>query len=184
MLTRNYWLYKEYADSHPIPWDWTSDSTPDFGVVATDGSTSVVIWTLSQDFHNAYQLGSENQRLFVNLDVELGTGNTAPTVNDYMLYGSLMSHIGNYEQDIDMHSDGDTLKTTILLSGRNTNVNPITICEIGIFKKFYYSYTAYGDGTQIDTTTKKTLFLREVLQSPITVAANDSFVLPFAWVES
>lgn len=184
MLTRNYWLYKEYADAHPIPWTWTNDSTPNFGVVATDGSTSIVIWSLSRDFHNSYQRGSENQRLFCNLDIEIGENSTAPAVTDYLLYGSLMSHIDNYTQSIDMHADGNSIKTTIVISGRNTNVNPITIREIGVFKKFHYSYTAYGDGTQVDESTKKTLFLREVLQSPITVAANDSFVLPFEWVES
>ena len=184
MITRNYWLYKEYSDSHPLPWSWTNDSLPDFGIIDSDGNGQPVAWSISENFYDAYTLGSENQRLFVNLTVELGGGTTTPTVNDYMLESSLMTWISDYSQTINMNSDGESVTITMLLNGRNTNVNPITINEIGIYKEFYYSVTAYGGGIRINEAKKKTLFVREILNSPIIVEANDSFVLPFQWVES
>ena len=184
MVTKNYWLYKEFADSHPF----TSNSQCDqyiIGIKTDDGSTSTyVIWGPSANFQNvSYARGVSNQRIFVNLDVAVGSGNTRETANDYCLDSDVTSALSSYEQSITVSANEQGLDIIAHVSGRNDNVNSIVIREIGIYKKFHDQIQAYAGGTLITTHMSKTLYARHVLEAPKTVAPGDSFSFSFKWRE-
>jgi len=92
----------------------------------------------------------------------LGTGTTAPTLDDYKMSGDVISGISvsvSHAQEID--DTGVLGSKTITIT--NNNSSAITISEIGWFGYLYYTITVNGNAVLLD---------RTVLDSPVTIPAG------------
>lgn len=92
--------------------------------------------------------------------VILGTGNTAPTIDDNTLSGDLVTGY-NYSASITKAADENGVKITALYTITNTNSKAITIGEIGLMCCICES----ASGNQTD----KALLERTALEVPITI---------------
>ena len=123
---------------------------------------------------------ADNYTLHQNLLPRLGTGNTEVNADNYCLANDVTSSFSNltatYNEVVSTDTDGiPNAKIVFAIAGVNSSADSITIKEIGLYKKitFYVS----GNSKQ------NILFMRHVLDTPITVAAGDSFTLSLQWIE-
>ena len=110
----------------------------------------------------------------------MGTGNTEVDADDYCLANDVSSSFSNltasYNEVVSNDTDGiPNAKIVFSIAGVNSSADSITIKEIGLCKNIIF-YTA-GNSQQ------NVLFVRHILDTPITVAAGDSFTLPLQWIE-
>ena len=110
-----------------------------------------------------------------NISFQFGSGTTAPSYTDYALETDITNSISNISFTTDSSASSEGAKTTYIITGVNSSNSSITISEIGLCKNFYTSYNRLLD--------VPFMLVREVLDTPITVAAGDSFTLTFEWVE-
>ena len=105
----------------------------------------------------------------------VGGSNTPVQHDDYRL-GLIYTALNNYETNISAVNDGNKLKIVILIAGVNAYPDAITISEVGVYHTFL---TGPISGASIIDV----MFVREILENPITVAPNQGFFLSFEWVQ-
>jgi hypothetical protein len=105
----------------------------------------------------------------------VGGSNTPVQHDDYRL-GLIYAALNNYETSISAVNDGNKLKIVILIAGVNTYSGAITISEVGVYHTFLTG--PLSGASNIDV-----MFVREILENPITVAPNQGFFLSFEWVQ-
>ena len=121
-----------------------------------------------------------NYTLHKNLLPRLGTGDTEVNAEDYCLANDVTSSFSNLtatrSEVVSTDTDGiPNAKIVFAIAGVNSSADSITIKEIGLYKVI--TFYASGNSNQ------NILFVRHVLDTPITVAAGDSFTLPLQWIE-
>lgn len=100
--------------------------------------------------------------------IAVGSGTTTPTYDDYNLeaiHSSSLTHLGYKIQTIGYNDTDKSWGKRITRSFRNSSSNTITISEIGV-----YGCIPYGSNK-----TSHCLLYREVLDTPITVEADQKF---------
>lgn len=102
--------------------------------------------------------------------VVLGTGTTAPTLDDYALSGNLVNTY-TYSATIKNESDENGLTTTALYTITNTGTSAITIGEIGLIADLT---------TNSSSATYKGLLERTVLDTPLTIEPGGVGQLTYA----
>lgn len=149
------------------------------------GSSMYLIYTPVKDFNgNSCTIMSYsgttalgmNYSLHKNLIPKLGTGNTPVTAEDYCLSNNVTSSFSNLtavlSEVVSVDTDGiPNAKIVMSISGVNTSGSSVTIKEVGLSKNM----DLLG--------AHEILFVRHILDTPITVAAGDSFTLPLQWIE-
>lgn len=110
----------------------------------------------------------------------IGSGDTAVTADDYALANDVTSSFSNITisatRTIAIDENGLPYMTKQMTIGAvNNSGAAITVKEVGlIYKDFHYTSGSYYCNV---------LLAREVLTTPVEVAAGDSFSIPMQWVE-
>ena len=116
-----------------------------------------------------------NIQLKTGLNGRVGTGETAPTLTDYALATDVTASFSNFTVTVNTtYSNGQEI-TTAVFTGNNNTGNAITIKEVGLYKPINSGGTA--------SSYVNTMLVREVLDTPIELAAGDGFNFAFTWDE-
>lgn len=173
MVLRNYWiafsnLVCKYDDS-------IGNKTSSEYLYTIVGGTYQILIGGNNDSQKADTF--KNAQLKTrNISFRFGSGTTAPSYTDYALETDITdSSISNISFTTDSSASSEGAKTTYIITGVNSTNSSITISEIGLCKNFY---TLYNNLLSVPF-----MLVKEVLDTPITVAARDSFTLTFEWVE-
>ena len=178
MLLTNYWNYVNiFGKSIPSISDYyiyangikfMDDPSHTYGLVyGLNGGSDATIC----------QKASENYAIRYNLEICLGTGDTAVATSDDNLASEIPSAtIPDLTSVISTGVDQTVLKLTAVISGTNASANAITIKELGIYKNVYTESIWSTDFRGL-------LFVRHVLQSPIVVQPSQGFSFAFEWVD-
>lgn len=118
------------------------------------------------DVSEEYVNNSSNQ-LFNGYGTFFGSGNTAPTIDDYKLSGSVIQNITySYVLNDSFNEDGSAGEASATYTITNNNESEITIGEVGLF----------CEASWIVTYNKYTHFFfmleRTALETPITIPAG------------
>ena len=110
------------------------------------------------------------------LDILIGTGDTAPTYNDYSLEnaGSLASVSTNISFDVISENNVIKFRTLITKSVNNNTQDTVTIKEIGVYKRVY---------TTSEASSQNILISREILSEPIVIEPNGEATFVFYFDE-
>lgn len=108
------------------------------------------------------------------LTIKVGSGNTAPTLDDYGLETPIASTDMTVTTVWATTSGNTSIETTGLVTLSNISESDITVKEITLTK----TVRQYSPSQDEDVT-----FFREVLESPITVAAGESKTISVLWKE-
>lgn len=95
--------------------------------------------------------------------VFFGDGTTPPTADDYKLSGNVVGNFTHTVVSVTNTTDENGVSITALYNITNTDSNPITISEIGLF--FIWGRTSTQD-------TYAYLVDRTLLESPVTIEPN------------
>ena len=149
-----------------------------YGVPVTDidGNTTYAVgqnqsgswpYSLAMDFYaNASAAG-----------IHLGSGTTAPSVNDYSLESRIYSGLSvtKAEQVGEGLDSSGNLQCKTVLTVKNNNSSSVTIGEIGYVQNIRCVSTQ-GETT---LTTKRVLFDRTLLNNPVTIPAGESAAITY-----
>jgi len=108
--------------------------------------------------------------------IHVGTGDTAPTEDDYNLESTVTSGLSSSSPSAtrDADNDGNPF-VEFLFTLTNTTGSDIVIKEIGYFQKIIFN-TTYKSTSSSDTVV---MLDRTVLSTPVTVPANDSAAVKY-----
>lgn len=176
MILRNYWealrLYVAEATEDDIATSFINHE-----LKALSGSAASInhytSFTVNQ-YYTPNALRNMDLRK-TNFEMRVGSGTATPTATDYALGNDITSYFSNTSLQVDSISTTNGLQTTYIFSGTNNTNSDLTITEIGLAKKFL--------ATDNTTSGSVCLLTKDLLDSPITVAAGDSFTLTFEWIE-
>ena len=116
------------------------------------------------------------QRTVSSPGIYVGTGDTAPTANDYCLEQMITSGISASSSSITSGlDDSGNPFVQYLFTITNTTSSDITIKEVGYSQYLYVSNSLNGDAVNYNTL----LLDRTVLTTPVTVPANDSAAIKY-----
>lgn len=102
--------------------------------------------------------------------VLFGSGNVAPTKDDYTLSGTVLTNFtSSYMQSFSFGDDGSTTVTTVYTITAPSSED-ITIGEVGIYTKMTYGQVSGQTGSTY--LYQPILIERTALDSPITIPAN------------
>ena len=189
MLTSNYWALKGYADTNSFPTgSQYPPSTLDLNLgmarynydyqTRSAAIFSFILYSSNNRFDNHIASGYHLQLVpKINSRLVLGSGTTAPTLDDYLLESPLDSSISNYVSTMVGNGITGGTSTVYTATGTNSSGSTITINEIGIVKDGFFP----GSGMGVDSIS--TLLLREVLTEGIEVPSGQGFSITFEWLE-
>lgn len=173
MFTTNYWTYKSYIESQNIDgggaaWRWI-----DIGLKGLNGAT--VQFQQYRSDVMAYNYGVIAYcGVRSALSIVVGTGTSAPSMDDYALGSDVTSSFSNMACSYTTGANDATVKTVITLTGTNSTGSPITITEYGVTK-------GVPSGNQVTT---PVLFIHDILPAPIVVLPKCGFTLTIEWVDA
>lgn len=158
MVLQNYWAWHKYIQTTV-----TSAVTLQ-GVKDMSGNTVTQLYGGSNQWRSNSILNSLVALVF-------GTGTTAPTAEDYALETDATA---SFVASLTTLVNYDSAKNEFIFSATvtNTTADDIIISEIGVRKGIYSTTT---------NTPQNVLFAREVLQTPITVAAGETKTINYVW---
>ncbi len=112
-----------------------------------------------------------------NLLPVVGSGSTPATIDDYALENDITSSFANMGNATTLTPgvvDGKACMIySFIITGTNATANTLTISEVGLYKTAQYA----------SESNMNILHVREVLNTPVTVAAGASFSIPMQWIE-
>lgn len=183
MVLNNYFRVKTFFDSHIFNPSGSSISDPnnwtdDIGVIGIDGVNRRPQW-------GGYPTNYDSQIKEhwchrINLEIVLGSGNTAVTPTDYAL-ASPINSLSNLSYSITTSSVSGSESSVIIISGTNPTNSSITINEVGVLKNMWCRFPISNPSWSSEWC--KILMVRQVLSSPIILEPNENFQLPFEWLE-
>jgi cellulase/cellobiase CelA1 len=115
----------------------------------------------------------DNKCLMKNIYSVIGTGNSESKKTDYCLESPWSVSDATYNRLV-VYSSENGYKVSMTINGTNRTNADVTIQEVGVFKTLYYANSS---------STKDTLILRHVLQTPIVLRANEPFSINVEWIE-
>ena len=155
--------------------DLTTNSTSPIGVVDDTGALiSDVIYNSNNNQTYATHTNS-NYNIRYDLSFRIGSGLVDPDIHDYTMTTDVTSSFSNFRSDITVACSVGKIMLTAILTGINTTNSPITISEIGLFKKLYCG--------SIASVEKYAMLIHHKLDSPIVVASGEGLDFPFQWIE-
>lgn len=161
MILANYWTWL-----NSIANNITTSSVN----ACTNTSGSTASWYMS--INSGFPEGAYNRQLIRYLSLTIGTGTTAVTASDYALDADALASFSNVTQSLQKTFSNTGFEIALTISGANNSGADIAINEIGVLK----GYSSSGSGTAGNI-----LLVREVLDSPITVADGETFSITYTW---
>ncbi len=150
--------------------------TVDTTIVDTTGS-NINKFLLGNSGSGNRVAAGKNKAIRFETTIVIGTGDTEVDFDDYSLANDITSMILNATQTHVTAFEDEQFKTQYTLTGSNTTGNTFTVKEVGIIKPMYYlDNSNYLNSTNV-------LLARRLLDSPITVEDNGSFMVTFQWNE-
>lgn len=181
MILNNYYKAYAYFSSHHMNatasaygWDQVN-----LGLVDTSGTAVGDLPIDCQNTPSYIEYVARNYSMKDDITVNVGEGDTEPTLNDYALEDDVTISLSNYSVSISPSSESGMAKLVATVTGINNTGESITIREVGVVKKFYYGTTSTSESAY-----KNVLLLRHVLDTPKEVANGEGFSLTFEWTES
>ena len=119
-----------------------------------------------------------------NIGLWIGSGNTEVTPDDWKLANDVTSSFSSISRSSNrsvINVDGvSKIQVTCTFNGVNNTSDPITIREIGMSKAYAREsnqriYVDMGEAY-------RTLYIREVLDAPVTVPSGSTFTCTLTWV--
>ena len=143
-------------------------------VKKTNGDSGYTPPYFTSEYPNT--VGTSVQFSASNSGIHVGTGDTAPTEDDYNLESMVTSGLSASSPAAtrDADNDGNPF-VEFLFTLTNTTGSDIVIKEIGYFQKIIFN-TTYKSTSSSDTTV---MLDRTVLSTPVTVPANDSAAIKY-----
>ena len=172
MFLKNYWIYLASfncmtANSQPsstnsgsyssaIPFTDMSGAVTNRAYMVSSSSTSGVSGSGNSNI---------NRAIYTNFQARLGTGTAEPSASDYALNNDVTSSFSGVTTAKQYTYTSTGMEVIYTITGLNNSNSAITLTEIGFSKAIYSSVTAS------DTI----LMVHQLLTTPITVEAGDSF---------
>lgn len=170
MILNNYYLLRAAIDNTRMPTPSEQEFAMPTGMTAIDGTTGLTLYTATNDM----RFNTDNWALRTFLSMRVGIGTTEPVGTDYRLQSDMESYIVDRVVNVNVAESDGKLVTTITMTARSTA--HIIITEVGVTKGIVYTYGyTYPK--------KEVLLIRELLENPIDVPANQGFSLSFVWEE-
>ena len=177
MILNNYWNLMAGMAGITPSFDRTANQQ--IGVCdMVNGSQISVTVGWPTNFPGVLPTMCQNWNPRANLSAVFGAGTTEPSATDYCLAYDRTADFSNIDVTVNTSADGASISTVVTISARNTSGGTITITEVGITK----AIESASSGTEpvlIDS-----LMVRHVLDTPKTMADNESFTLTIEWLES
>lgn len=177
MILNNYWnLMAGMAGITP---NFDRDVNQQIGVrdMINGSEIGVTVGWLTQ-FPAVLPTMCQNWNPRANLSAVFGSGTTEPSATDYRLASDTTANFSNINVTTNTSADGASISTVVTISATNTSGSAITITEVGITK----SIESANNGNEPVPT--NSLMVRHLLDTPKTVANNESFTLTLEWLES
>lgn len=172
MILKNYYEYAKYCYQNPYTDPGAISTIKDFSNTNLQGiyyGTGGTLYT-NPSF--------KNRDIKCDVNIIFGIGTTEPNFEDYSLTNDITASFTQtsftrtyqtvYENNV------NKIRTTFTYIGTNNTASPITITEIGIYKPV--SGSSYSIVQNI-------LFCKQLLSTPITVAAGDMLTMILYWDE-
>ena len=176
MILNNYWNLMAGMAGITPSFDRTTNQR--IGVFDMSGSEIDVTVGWPTNFAGVLPTMCQNWNPRANLSAVFGSGTTEPSPTDYCLAGDWTASFSNVDVTVNTSADGASISTVVTISARNTSGRTITITEVGITK----AIESASSGTEPVQT--NSLMVRHLLDTPKTVADNESFTLTLEWLES
>lgn len=186
MFTRNYWMaqaanhvgkIKEINGGNNIKPKYITvsgsvgsniyylgETYPQVTSCSIDTMASVKTTDVSKNISNS------STSSLLNTGVIFGSGNEAPTIDDYKLSGSVIQNIvTNHAKNLTYNEDGSFSEASYLYTITNNNSTEITIGEVGLFSEAVWK-TSNNSSTMY--THHYYMWERTALETPITIPAG------------
>lgn len=170
MLVNNYWFLKKYADE--TGFSYSTFTTRDIGLVNTSGVGFSI--SVSTQYGSAITRDAQNFALKNGLTLQIGTGDRPAAITDFALQSPVSVSLSVTISSV-VNENG--MQTIINARGVNTTGSELIIKEVGIVK----TNLEYRDQTAPNY--QSALFIRKVLDNPITIPAGSNFTLTYTWDE-
>ncbi len=112
------------------------------------------------------------------LSARFGTGTTPPTADDYKLETDITGSFANINvaKSYNLVGDNYDVEALITFNGKNNTANDIILSEIGLcFTRNWINGNDYSN--------YPVMVYREVLDTPVTVAPNQTVTFTLKWTE-
>ncbi len=110
----------------------------------------------------------------------VGSGTTRPQSDDYCLQNDITSSFSNYTFTYQTLCEDNSCKVYCIITGTNNTGGTLTVSEVGIGKQISYCIDSDPDNKDVGIF----LYVREVLDRPISVPSGLGFELVLEWVMS
>lgn len=114
---------------------------------------------------------TNNQKVFTNNTISLGTGITPPELTDYELAEKCSNLNLSATRVISRELSAENVKILWTMTGFNSNNEAVTISELGLYKRL--------TNTSGDSTLNTILLARSLLPNPITVQPQENFIINY-----
>ena len=172
MLTNNFY---NFLRSTMLKFDYYNNnvSSEVSGLVDITGAACPIN---TSDRSNASQItdGANNQKIFYNNNISLGTGKTPPTLTDYELAEKCNNLNLSATRIISRELSAENVKILWTITGINSNDKAVTITELGLYKSL--TRVSYSSGNGVINTI---LLARTLLPNPITVQPQENFLINY-----
>lgn len=174
MILQNYWVWLKQV------WQNVSGSADITGVTGLYYMTGTAITTFParckdylQSCHNLLLAYTTNVATNGNINLALGSGTTDVTATDYTMATDETSNF-TITGTVTLNHASNKLEIVFACEVTNTTAADITLTEIGIRKPITANYSSYNLAGYI-------LFARDILDTPITVAAGETKTINYVW---
>ena len=177
MILNNYWNLMAGMASITPSFDRAVNQQIGVRNMTNGNEIAVTVGWLAQ-FPAVLPTMCQNWNPRANLSAVFGAGTTEPSPTDYRLASDVTANFSNINVTVNTSADGASISTVVTISATNTSGSPIEITEVGITKAIEMADNG-NEPVLIDS-----LMVRHLLDTPKTVANNESFTLTLEWLES
>lgn len=174
MVLQNYWSWLRNVWRNVVP--AASDITGVTGLYFMDGTAVTTLWaktSYQNVIYNIVLTRGTNMETTGNISLSVGSGTTEVAATDIALATDETSNFA-ITGSIDVNYASNKMEIIFSCSATNTTATDITITEIGIKKPLTSDYNSYSLQGYI-------LLTREVLDTPITIAAGETKTINYVW---
>ena len=175
MILNNFWKAQNVGGSIYISSNYNT-YTKDFGFLDVNGNSAPINIAAYRDNMASLVIPNIDLRK-QNMGAIIGKGTGEIEATDYSLFDDCTSDFRNITVTFSVGDTDEGYSTIVTIRGINSTENDITITEAGVGKKFLCD-TATGGYDDL------VLFAKVLLDNPLTVHPNSSFVLTLEWVEA
>ncbi|MBP5597782.1 MAG: hypothetical protein J6Y02_20605 [Pseudobutyrivibrio sp.] len=177
MLLNNFYNSMNYLFTHTMLSGSGSNDEPVDGVISMDGTTLTMAISFYANYGGVYK--TDSRFPYKNLIIYTGTSDLEESANQYSLGNEItLSNVTN-TTTYNQNQDG-TMTIRLTYGGRNGTDNEIVIKEIGVAKLVRYG-TNNDAAYNTSTNAHRFLYIRKVLDTPITVPPNSYCSITVDW---